>query len=78
MDDMSSDEGPMEDEMGGTKKVQRQQADGKRKFKKMMNVRHYRAQTKDALQSLRDALPENIRPLERQARSFTVVNGTLR
>ena len=59
----------------GRRGQQREQADGKRKFKKMMNVRHYRAQTKDALQSLREVLPESIRPLERQARSFTVVNG---
>ncbi|VDB91811.1 unnamed protein product [Peniophora sp. CBMAI 1063] len=50
-------------------------SDDKRKFKKMMNVRHYRAQTKDALQSLRDVLPESMRPQERQARSFTVVNA---
>ena len=57
------------------KDVRRVQADGRRKYKKMMNVRHYRAQTKDALKTLRDILPEHMRPLERQARSFTVVNG---
>ncbi|KZV70424.1 hypothetical protein PENSPDRAFT_651564 [Peniophora sp. CONT] len=54
---------------------QKGEGDDKRKFKKMMNVRHYRAQTKDALQSLRDVLPESMRPQERQARSFTVVNA---
>ncbi|KAI0035209.1 hypothetical protein K488DRAFT_68600 [Vararia minispora EC-137] len=76
VDDVSSSDEGQANEAEGSKSVQREQADGRRKYKKMMNVRHYRAQTKDALQSLRDVLPESIRPLERQARSFTVVNGT--
>jgi hypothetical protein len=74
-DDASSDESVEHEPEDGKGALREEKTDGKRKFKKMMNVRHYRAQTKDALQSLRDVLPESIRPLERQARSFTVVNG---
>ncbi|KAI0313235.1 hypothetical protein OF83DRAFT_571364 [Amylostereum chailletii] len=74
----TSDDELIDDDLdapGEGKDPRRVQADGRRKYKKMMNVRHYRAQTKDALKTLRDILPEHMRPLERQARSFTVVNG---
>ena len=75
---MSEDElaGDVDAESPDPSRPKGEGSEDKRKFKKMMNVRHYRAQTKDALQHLRDVLPESMRPQERQARSFTVVNGT--
>jgi len=38
-------------------------------------VRHYRAQNKDAMTQLRDALPEHMRPPERQAKAYVTLSG---
>jgi hypothetical protein len=53
------------------------ESEAKKKYKKKMNVRHYRAQNKDAMTQLRDALPERMRPPERQAKAYVTLNGTL-
>ena len=49
--------------------------EAKKKYKKKMNVRHYRAQNKDAMTQLRDALPEHMRPPERQAKAYVTLSG---
>ena len=53
------------------------ESEAKKKYKKKMNVRHYRAQNKDAMTQLRDALPEHMRPPERQAKAYVTLSGTL-
>jgi hypothetical protein len=52
------------------------ESEAKKKYKKKMNVRHYRAQNKDAMTQLRDALPEHMRPPERQAKAYVTLSGT--
>ena len=52
------------------------ESEAKNKYKKNMNVRHYRAQNKDATTQLRDALPEHMRPLERRAKAHVTLSGT--
>ena len=54
------------------------ESEAKKKYKKKMNVRHYRAQNKDAMTQLRDALPEHMRPPERQAKAYVTLSGTSR
>ena len=51
------------------------ESEAKKKYKKKMNVRHYRAQNKDAMTQLRDALPEHMRPPERQAKAYVTLSG---
>ncbi len=53
------------------------ESEAKKKYKKKMNVRHYRAQNKDAMTQLRDALPEHMRPPERQAKAYVTLSGEL-
>ena len=52
------------------------ESEAKKKYKKKMNVRQYRAQNKDAMTQLRDALPEHMRPPERQAKAYVTLSGT--
>jgi hypothetical protein len=52
------------------------ESEAKKKYKKKMNVRHYRAQNKDAMTQLRDVLPERMRPPERQAKAYVTLSGT--
>lgn len=54
------------------------ESEAKKKYKKKMNVRHYRAQNKDAMTQLRDALPEHMRPPERQAKAYVTLSGASR
>lgn len=51
------------------------ESEAKKKYKKKMNVRHYRAQNKDAMTQLRDALPEHMRPPERQAKAYVTLSA---
>ena len=51
------------------------ESEAKKKYKKKMNVRHYRAQNKDAMTQLRDVLPEHMRPPERQAKAYVTLSG---
>jgi len=51
------------------------ESEAKKKYKKKMNVRHYRAQNKDAMTQLRDALPEHLRPPERQAKAYVTLSA---
>lgn len=54
------------------------ESEAKKKYKKKMNVRHYRAQNKDAMTQLRDVLPEHMRPPERQAKAYVTLSGKSR
>ncbi|KAH9172671.1 hypothetical protein EDB89DRAFT_2229291 [Lactarius sanguifluus] len=54
------------------------ESEAKKKYKKKMNVRHYRAQNKDAMTQLRDALPEHMRPPERQAKAYVFVPAAIK
>ncbi|KAH9043484.1 hypothetical protein EDB83DRAFT_2407232 [Lactarius deliciosus] len=48
-----------------------------KKYKEKTNVRHYRAQNKDAMTQLRDALPEHMRPPERLAKAYVVLRSAI-
>ncbi len=52
------------------------QVRARRRRNKEMNIRHYKAQDKDAITQLSGALPEHMRSPERQAKAYVTLSGT--